>query len=321
MKILNFIAAGGVLATVALAQTPCYTITDLGAASSPFSAANFVNRNGFVAIGAVGADGNQHSILWYQGVSGDIGGLGGPNSGAGGVNNSGLAMGGANANWGGINNAGEIAGVAETNVRDPLCPAGVAANGLEPQVLDYEPVIWGPGPGQIRQLPLPAGDTVGYAFGINDLGQTVGMTGTCATTTLPGPAASLHAVLWENGAVTDLGNLGGTFNTAVFGRPECRISARCRGTWQAQVWQSTIGEKSLGLPLPRHGETAGIGVTSDGNIHAFLGNQNASSGTTPTGTTAIVTPLNLTTSDSSVVLDASGNRAQSPIVMLNYQSS
>jgi hypothetical protein len=73
-----------------------------------------------------------------------------------------------------------------------------------------------------------------------------------------------------------------------------------------------------------HGEIAGIGVTSDGNIHAFLAspsNQNASSGTTPTGTTAIVTPLNLTTSDSSVVLDASGNRAQSPIVMLNYQSS
>lgn len=435
MNILYLAGASALFAVLGCAQTPSYTVIDLGPASSPYSAVDFVNRNGFVAIGAVEADGNWHSILWYEGISGDIGGLGGPNSGAGGVNNSGLAMGGAetttkdsnnenfcafgtglqclvyqwqngvitalptlggtNATWGGMNNNGEIAGVAETNVRDPQCPAGVSPNGYGPLVLDYEPVIWGPGPGQIRQLPLPAGDTVGFAFAINDNGQTVGMTGTCATTLLPGPAASLHAVLWENGTVTDLGNLGGTFNPTVVGVGNVALGVNNKGqvvgasatkgsTHQhAFLWTWETGMQDLGtLPgdvvsaglainnrgeivgpsvaapgppmgaarpflwkngtmtdlntlipsdSPLHllqadtindrGEIGGIGITSNGNIHAFLavpGSQSSSTEVT-TGTTAIVTPLNLTTSDSSVVLDGSSSTSASGALQYLFQ--
>jgi probable HAF family extracellular repeat protein len=125
-------------------------------------------------------------------------------------------------------------------------------------VLDYEPVIWGPGPGEIRQLPLPSGDTVGYAFGINDNGQAVGMTGTCVTTTLPGPAASRHAVLWEHGAVTDLGNLGGTYNPAALGVGNVALNVNNNGQVvgssaipgsahnHAFLWSRQTGMKDLG---------------------------------------------------------------------------
>ena len=40
-------------------------------------------------------------------------------------------------------------------------------NGTGPQVLNVQAVIWGPQPGELRQLqPLP-GDTVAMALGIN----------------------------------------------------------------------------------------------------------------------------------------------------------
>jgi len=62
------------------------------------------------------------------------------------------------------------------------------------------------------------------------------------------------------------------------------------------------------------GEISGFGLTNNGEVHAYLLTpaKTSSSGTSgPTGTTAIVTPLNLTTSDSSVVLDGSGSTSGS----------
>jgi probable HAF family extracellular repeat protein len=119
-------------------------------------------------------------------------------------------LGGNNASIGQMNSRGEVPGLAENNIRDPECLPGVAFTGTGPQVLDYEAVIWGPGPGQIRELhPLP-GDTVGIALWINDSGQAVGISGRCGNTVIPPLAGGPHAVLWENdGSVHDLGNLGG----------------------------------------------------------------------------------------------------------------
>ena len=112
-------------------------------------------------------------------------------------------LGGYNAELGSINNRGEMAGCAENSTRDPKCPPGPAANGIGPQVLDYEAVIWGPGPGRSANSSPLAGDTVGAAFVVNDKGQAVGMSGTCANNQLPPVAAGAHAVLWEaDGAVT-----------------------------------------------------------------------------------------------------------------------
>jgi probable HAF family extracellular repeat protein len=50
------------------------------------------------------------------------------------------------------------------------------------------------------------GDTSGAATAINDNGQIVGISGICDQAV--GRHTARHAVLWENGGVTDLGNLG-----------------------------------------------------------------------------------------------------------------
>ncbi len=316
---LTLIAAGSLWAALAMAQTPSYTLTDLGPKGNPLSEANYVNNNGFVAGIATVTGGAQHAMLWYEGISGDIGvpGLGGPNSGAGGVNESGLAVGGAetsskdpnnenfcgygtglqclvflwqngvitqlptlggvNAGYGSINNLGEVAGYAENKTRDSKCPSGVALNGSGPQVLDYEAVIWGPGAGEIRQLSPLHGDTVGVAFWINDKGQAVGMSGTCANTQLPGPGASAHAVLWENGSVTDLGNLGGTANPALLGVGNAALAINNRGqvvgtsalsgntTHHAFLWTWDTGMRDLGT-LPGDIVSAGLGINNRGEV-------------------------------------------------------
>jgi probable HAF family extracellular repeat protein len=432
---LTWIAASSLLAALAVAQTPSYTVTDLGPAGNPFSQAGYVNNNGFVAGLTTVASGAQHAMLWYEGISGDIGvpGLGGPNSGAGGVNNFGQVIGGAetsskdpnnenfcgygtglqcevflwqdgvitqlptlggvNAGYGSINNRGEVAGYAETNTRDPKCPSGVALNGSGPQVLDYEAVIWGPGQGQIRQLSPPPGDTVGVAFWINDNGQAVGMSGTCANTQLPGPAAGPHAVLWENGTVTDLGNLGGTANPALLGVGNAALAINNQGqvvgtsalagstTHHAFLWNWETGMQDLGtlpgdlvsaglginnrgevignsiappgLPMgnPRPflwkngvmtdlntfvpansplqlltasaindlGQITGFGVTSTGEIHAYLASPSylLLPGAATNVTNAVVTPSILTTSQPSVVLNGGGSTSASG--KLQYQ--
>ena len=54
---------------------------------------------------------------------------------------------------------------------------------------------------------------MGFALGLNDLGQAVGSSGSCANTTsnsVTGLVAGPHAVLWDSdGSATDLDNLGG----------------------------------------------------------------------------------------------------------------
>jgi probable HAF family extracellular repeat protein len=245
-------------------------------------------------------------------------GLGGPNSGAGGANDFGLVMGGAetsdkdpnnenfcgyrtglqclaflwqngvmtplptlggtNASWGAINNRGEVAGIAENSYMDPECPDVVAVNGTGPQVLDFEAVIWGPRQGEIRELPPLPGDTVGMAFGINDNGQAVGTSGTCANTVLPGFAAGPHAVLWErDGSVHDLGNLGGTVNTAVLGVGTAAFFINNQGrvagvsalpgneTFHAFLWTRQRGMQDLGT-LPGDVNSAGLGINDGAEV-------------------------------------------------------
>jgi hypothetical protein len=129
-----------------------------------------------------------------------------------------------------INNLGAVSGYAENKHRDPDCRPGVAINGTGPQVLDFEPVIWGPRPEHIRQRPLLPGDTVGMALGLNDLGQAVGTTGTCANTLIASFIAGPHAVLWDiDGSVHNLGNLGGTTNITLLGAATVAFSTNNRG--------------------------------------------------------------------------------------------
>src|SRR5213082_474746 len=95
----------------------------------------------------------------------------------------------------GANNLGQVVGWAENGVHDPTCCCT--------QVLQFRPAMWTLGsPDQIHELPLIPGDTSGAATAINDNGQIVGISGICDQAV--GRRTAKHAVLWENGTVTDI---------------------------------------------------------------------------------------------------------------------
>ena len=95
----------------------------------------------------------------------------------------------------GANNLGQVVGWAENGVHDPNCCCT--------QVLQFRPAVWTLGPpDQIQDLPLTPGDSSGAATAINDNGQIVGISGICDQAV--GRRTAKHAVLWENGTVTDI---------------------------------------------------------------------------------------------------------------------
>jgi probable HAF family extracellular repeat protein len=297
---------------------PRYTVADLGSFTP-----NFVADNGVVAGLATAPDGTQHAVLWYQGRRVNIAkpGLGGANSGAFGVNEIGQVggqaetntkdpnnenfcgygtglkcvpflwqdgvmtrlrtLGGNNGTAGVINKRGEMAGIAENRTRDPEC--------VLPQVLDFQGVIWGPGPGDIRELaPLP-GDSVGVALGINDKGQAVGGSGRCGNTILPPLATAPHAVLWDkDGSAHDLGSLGGTdINMALSLNNHGQVvgaSAPPGGTspldahaflWTRETDMRDLGTlpgdvASFGSAINDDGDVVGGSFDADGNPRAFV---------------------------------------------------
>jgi probable HAF family extracellular repeat protein len=103
--------------------------------------------------------------------------------------------GGNNGFTTGANNLRQAVGWAENDVHDPTC--------VSPQVLQFRPAMWTLGPpDQIQDLPLISGDTSGAATAINDNGQIVGISGICDQAV--GRHTAKHAVLWENGTVTDI---------------------------------------------------------------------------------------------------------------------
>jgi probable HAF family extracellular repeat protein len=188
------------------------------------------------------------------------------------------SLGGANSGFGAINNLGQIAGFAETARPDSECPKNIAVNGTGPQVLDFEATIWGPFPGQIRQLPPLPGDTVAMALGLNDAGQAVGTSGRCSDTTVPAFAAGPHAVFWDvDGSVHNLGSLGGTVNNAMLGSGTVAFAINDQEQVAGQaslsgdaafhpfLWTKATGMQDLGV-LPGDLVGAGLAVNNLGDI-------------------------------------------------------
>jgi probable HAF family extracellular repeat protein len=192
--------------------------------------------------------------------------------------------GGNNANAFDLNNQGQVIGFAENGTPDSTCKI------LTPfQVFRFEAVIWEPN-GEIHELPPLNGDTVAFAFGINDNGQAIGSSGLCSNTGLPplfvnGP----HAVLWEkDGSPTNLGSLGGTggFNiaTSINNRGEVVGGSQAKdGTGHVFLWTKHTGMQDLGAfpgavltvapccrTLNNRGEVVGFSIDAMGNMRALL---------------------------------------------------
>jgi probable HAF family extracellular repeat protein len=228
-------------ATKARQRYQVSTLPDFGGTSS---GGNSINDQSWVAGYSRLPDRNRHATLWRNGVLSDLGTLGGPNSSVtwNVKNTAGIIVGisqtltpeplgeswssaffystpnnvgyinlgfvwqnnqmrglppfpgGNNGFATGANNLGQVVGWAENGVHDPNCCCT--------QVLQFRPAVWTLGPDQIQDLPLIPGDSSGAATAINDNGQIVGISGICDQAV--GRHTAKHAVLWENGTVTDI---------------------------------------------------------------------------------------------------------------------
>ncbi len=328
---LTSLVAASLLVVAAAAQTPRYTVTDLGnvgASGQPFQTTN----NGLGA-GAAMAGNALHAVAWYQGKMYDLGTLNGKNSQAFGANvleqpgygpglvvgeaetakpdpdgedfcsftvlglppsgsclpflwRSGVmyplpTLGGNNGIANKINYADEVAGTAENAVYDATCPSGMIQHQFKPVVWQYAAP---------HELPTYPGDPDGSAMAINDAGQAAGASGTCAPAT---PITwinlqPLHALLWENGTATDLGNLGGTghfFGIEAeylnnLGQVVGWSDVKGDASFHAFLWTKGTGMEDLGtvgtdvnslaIGINDAGDVVGVSLDADFNPRAFL---------------------------------------------------
>src|SRR5947199_9689344 len=297
-----------------------YTNTDLPSLGGTKNRANSINNRGWLAgYSNLTGNQSRHAALWRAGALTDLGTLGGPNSnvtwsvksdsgivagisqtstpdplgeawssaafypgatGTGFINlgfvwENGVmralpTLGGNNGFATGANSRGQVVGWAENTVHDPTC--------VPPQQLQFRPVVYGPKGNQISELPLLAGDTSGAATGINEQGQAVGISGICDQAV--GRFTAKHALLWDNGKIVDLGNLGapwwntptninqrgdvvgfagapndpdGNFLKHSSGRPraECRVSVSFSAMSTAKPMESTRSGRWSGFPVTR----------------------------------------------------------------------
>jgi probable HAF family extracellular repeat protein len=285
---------------------PAYIVTNLPSLGGTVSSGNSLNDLGWASgTSNLPGDITQHATLWLDGGRIDLGTLGGPNSGViWPVKNdlgviSGIAetdaadplgerwscsaffpaltgktcrgvvwerrairalptLGGNNGFATGSNNRRQVVGWTETTMHDPTC--------VRPQVLQFLPVIWGPGKDQIAALPSLPGDSVGAATAINDRGQVVGISGICDRAV--GRFSAAHAVLWENGAVVDIGNLGGAaWNTPMaineWGDVVGFANVSAGGAFSAHafLWTRRDGIRDLGT-LPGDAFSQALGINN-----------------------------------------------------------
>jgi len=302
------------------ADLPRYKVKDLGALASGYG----ISSNGEVA-GAVWASDQPGApftaFLWRRGEFIKFGTLGGPNSGASVVNaKSEVALssdtslsdnedfcatgtgrqclaavwnnyrltpllpilGGHNSQAYGINDQGEVAGFSENADYDPSC-----ASGTPSQVFHFQPVVWRTSGEIIRKLqPLP-GDQVAFAWGINNLGQAIGGSGSCAKTVLPPRIPfSEHGVLWQkNGRPVLIPGLKGAFTipTAINNRVDVVGGAEKDGAGHIFLWTEGSGTQDLGTfpgtqftvapccnTINDRRQIVGFVIENDGTQRAFL---------------------------------------------------
>src|ERR1051326_4859550 len=205
--IVTSIAAGSLLAALAIAQTPRYIITDLGAlGTGTFDYATHITNSSLVSGHTTPTYGPYHAVLWQKGRITDIGtpGLDGPNSIA----------------WS-VNERGQAVGQAETSTSDPngedFC--GSTALGLPFFGSTCLPFLWQNGV-MTPLHPLPGGHN-GVANAINNGGEAAGSAenGVTDPTCPAGPQKfQFKPVIWAaNGKVQELPMLHGDPDGLAFG--------------------------------------------------------------------------------------------------------
>jgi uncharacterized membrane protein len=173
-------------------------------------------------------------------------------------------LGGPNGFAAGANNRGQITGWAENNIHDTTCVA--------PQVLQFRPVIWGPGANEIKELPLLTGDTSGAATGINDRGDAIGISGICDQAV--GRYTAAHAVVWSGGKVTEIvGTNGGPYwdtPMAINDNGDVVGFVGVDGDIDANLLRAFLWTKKEGFsylpPLTGDGFSEALGINNKGQV-------------------------------------------------------
>jgi len=174
--------------------------------------------------------------------------------------------GGYNSYATGANNRDQVVGWAENGIHDTSCNTAF-------QILQFRAVVWGPD-GAMQELPPLPGDSTSAATAINDKGQVVGISGACGVAV--GDVSAAHAVIWENGVPTRIGDFGGhSWNTAMainndgvvvgFSLPADKEGTRF---YRAFVWTKEGGTKMLNQ-IPGDVRSAALGINDDGQIVGF----------------------------------------------------
>src|SRR5690606_16432182 len=128
---------------------------------------------------------------------------------------------------------------------DPTC-------NQQDQFLGFRAAMWDADTLRIRELPPLPGDSASAATAINDRGQVVGISGDCANAV--GGFSARHAVLWEGGQVTEIGDLGGdAWNTPMAinsSGPVVGFANQTEGgafNGEAFIWTRHNGVRGLGM--------------------------------------------------------------------------
>jgi probable HAF family extracellular repeat protein len=142
-------------------------------------------------------------------------------------------------------------------------------------VFQFEPVIWKDG--TVHELHTYPGDPDGVAAWINDKGQVVGSSGTCAPSFNQDTGLYLvenHPLLWEkDGSVHDLGTLGGAGGLA--GNHACAVNNHGQvvghsellnnTTFHGFLWTKETRMQDLGT-LPGDFASLALGINDRGVV-------------------------------------------------------